>query len=126
MEILGYIGFVALIFLAVTWTIAVRVQLGIGVPSILGALFFLVAAIALTISGANKIHSFWIIPAGFGLTLFVALLSVHVPIVFGLFRLVASAFAVIVRVGIPEEKIKAALEADLRAAVARWREKNDA
>lgn len=120
MDILGYIGFAVLIFLAVTWTIGVRVKLDAGVHTIAGALFFLVAAIILGVSGANKLHSLWIIPSGFILALLLSLLAVHVRPVFGLFRLLASAFAGIVRVGIPAEKIKAAQDAGLRATIDEW------
>lgn len=119
MEILAYIGFAVLISLAVTWTIGVRVQLGAGVHTIVGALFFLVSAIVLGVSGANKLHSFWIVPSGFVLAMFLSFLAVHVPAVFGLFRLLASAFAALVRVGIPKERIKAAQEADVSATIER-------
>lgn len=125
MDILGDVGFAALIFLAVTWTIGVRVQLGTGVPAIVGALFFLVAAMILAVSDANKLHSFWIIPSGFVLSILLGYLAVDKPAIFALFRLLASAFAAIVRVGIPVEKIKAAQAADSRAALERWRERND-
>ena len=115
MEILGYVGFAALILLAATWTIGVRVQLGAGVHTIFGALFFLVAAIVLTVSDADKLHSLWIIPAGFVLAVLLSLLAVHAPPLFAVFRLLVSGFAAIVRVGIPREKIQVALQADLQA-----------
>ena len=124
MEILGYVGFAALIFLAATWTIGVRVQLGAGVHTIVGALFFLVAAAALAVSGADKLHSLWIIPAGFVLAMFLSLLAIHAPPLFAIFRLLASGFAAIVRVGIPKERIETAQQADLRATIERSR-KND-
>jgi len=120
MDILGYIGFAVLIFLAVTWTIGVRAKLDAGAHTIIGALFFLVAAIVLGVSGANKLHSLWVIPSGFILALLLSLLVVHVPPVFSLFRLLASAFASIVRVGIPAEKVKAAQDAGLRATMDEW------
>jgi hypothetical protein len=123
MEILGYIGFAVLIFLAVTWTISVRVELGAGVHTIVGALFFLVAAIILSVSGANRLHSLWLIPAGFVLTVFLALARVHLPAIFWVARLVGSAYAMLIRVGIPEEKIRAALQADMKATMQRWEEK---
>ncbi len=119
MEILGYVGFAALILLAATWTIGVRVQLGAGVHTIFGALFFLVAAIVLTVSDADKLHSLWIVPAGFVLAALLSLLAVHAPPLFSIFRLLASGFAAIVRVGIPRERIEAALQADVRATIDR-------
>ena len=124
MEILGYVGFAALVFFAVTWTIGVRAQLGAGVHTIFGALFFLVAAIVLAVSDVSKLHSFWIIPVGFVLAMFLSLLAVHVPPLYAVFRLLASGFAAIVRVGIPKERIQAAAQADLQATIERAR-KND-
>ncbi len=47
MQILGYIGYALLVFFAVTGAIAVRVQLGLGLFTIMGALFYMVAAILL-------------------------------------------------------------------------------
>lgn len=123
MEILGYIGFAVLIFLAVTWTIGVRIKLDAGVQTIIGALFFLVAAVILAVSGANKLHSLWIIPSGFILALLLSLLAVHVPPIFSLFRFLASVFAGIVRVGIPAEKIRAAQDVGLRATIDEWASK---
>jgi hypothetical protein len=119
-DIFGYIGFIVLIFLAITWTVGVRVKLDAGVHTIIGALFFLVAAIVLGVSGANKLHSLWIIPAGFILTAYLSLLAVYVPPVFSLFRLLASVFAAIVRVGIPAEKIKAAQDEGLKVTIDKW------
>lgn len=101
LDFLGYIGYAVLLFLAVTWTIGVRVKLDAGVHTIAGTLFFLLSAISLGISGANKLHSFWIIPVGFVFPLLLSLCAVHIPPVFRLFRFLASAFARIVRVGIP-------------------------
>ncbi len=120
MEILGYIGFAALLLLAVTWTIGVRVRLGAGIGVILGALFFVVAAIVLGVSGANKLHSLWIVPTGFLLSIFIGSLGVYAPAPFQVFRYVAGAFANMVRAGIPAERIKAAQDAADMKAVIDW------
>jgi hypothetical protein len=120
MDILGYIGFAVLIFLAVTWTIGVRVKFDAGIPTIAGALFFLAAAIFLGVSGANKLHSLWVVPVGFIFTVLLSLLAVHVPPALSLFKLLASAYASIVRVGIPAAKIKAARDAGLKATIDEW------
>ena len=128
MDILGYIGYAVLIFLAVVWTIFVRIKLDAGVHTITGALFFLVAAIVLGVLGANKIHSLWIIPSGYILSLLLSILAVHLPPVFSLFRFLASAFAGIIRIGIPAEKIKVAQDSGLKTAIDEWfskREKKD-
>lgn len=117
MEIVGYIGFGALVLLAVVWTLGVRVKLDAGAHTVVGALFFVVAAITLGISGNDKLHSLWIIPVGFALPVVVALIGAHTPFLFGPFRVVAAAFAAVVRVGIPAHRIKAAQDAGLRASI---------
>ena len=120
MDILGYIGFAVLIFLAVTWTFGVRTQLDAGTGTVIGALFFLVSALVLAISGASKIHSLWIVPAGFIIPLIVVFIGNISRLLLLPFRLVAGAFASIVRIGIPAERIRAAQEAGLRATVEEW------
>jgi len=66
MDTVGNIGFAVLLVLAVIWTLGVRVKLDAGVHVILGALVFLAGAIAIGISGANRLHSLWVLAAGFG------------------------------------------------------------
>lgn len=117
MEIVGSIGFAALILLAAIWTLGVRVKLDAGTHTIFGALFFLVGAIALGISSADKLHSLWIIPAGFIFSVLLGLIVGYAPFLFGPFKLLSSVFAGIVRIGIPAHKIKAAQEAGLKASI---------
>ena len=117
MNILGYIAYAALIFLSVTWTLGVRVKLGTGVHTIFGALFFLASAIFVGVSGVNKLHSLWLIPTGFILSMLSSLLAVHFPPLFHLIKFLSSVFAVIVRIGIPTSKIKAAQDAALSANI---------
>ena len=120
MEILGYIGFAALVALAAIWTIGVRVKLDAGANTILGALFFVVGAVWLSISDADKLHSLWVIPAGFIFAILTAYLPAYIPPLFGPFRLIASLFAAVVRVGIPANRIRAAQEVGLKASVEEW------
>jgi len=120
METLAYIGYWALIALAAIWTIGVRVKLDAGVPTILGALFFLAGAIAIGISGADRLHSLWIIAAGFAFTILMTYVGAYLPLLFAPFRLLASMFARVVRIGIPADRIKAAQEAGLRASIDEW------
>jgi hypothetical protein len=54
MDTLGSLGFGALITLAVIWTLGVRVKLDVVSHTVLGALFFVVAAIALGLLGADR------------------------------------------------------------------------
>lgn len=124
MEILGYIGFVILVFLAITWTFGVRKELAAGIPTILGALYFLIALISLIALKADKLHSFWIIPLGFALPYFLTLLSIYLPILYAPLKLIASIFAGIVRLGIPQYKIDRAMEADMIAVMERFKEQH--
>ena len=113
MQIVGYVGYVILIFFAITWTLGVRVKLGAGLFTIMGALFYMVAAILLGVLGINKLHSWWLLPSGF---IFVRLctfiLATRVPLLYNLVKILGSVYAGIIRIGIPSNKIKAAQHAD--------------
>ena len=132
METLAYISYWALIALAAIWTLGVRIKLDAGVAVILGALFFLAGAIAIGISGADRLHSLWIIAAGFAFTFVMSYVGAYLPLLFAPFRLLASIFARVVRIGIPADRIKAAQEAGLKAFIDEWakkvegKKKNDA
>lgn len=117
MEIVGYIGFTVLVFLAVTWTIGVRTTLHLQTASIFSALVFVVAAVILVATDTNKLHSLWIIPVGFALAAFGGLLAFHFRPAFEVLRFFASAFANVVRIGIPAERIRAAYDANLKAQI---------
>ena len=117
MEILGYIGYAALLALAAIWTLGVRAKLDAGANTILGAFFFVVGAVVLGVSGADKLHSLWVIPAGFIFAILVAYVAAHVPLLFGPFRLLARFVAIVVRVGIPAHRIRAAQEVGLKASI---------
>jgi hypothetical protein len=119
-EILGYIGYAALIALAAIWTLGVRIKLALAAHTVLGALFFVVGAVALSLSGSDKLHSLWIIAAGYVFAILMGLLAAHVPWLFRPFRLLASVFAAIVRVGIPAERVQAAQIADLKTTIDEW------
>jgi hypothetical protein len=99
MEILGYIAYAALLFLAVTWTLGVRMTPDAGVHTICGAMFFLASAVVLSVIGANWLHAVWLIAAGFILSMLLPLVAVHAPPLFSPLRLLASTFAGIVRLG---------------------------
>jgi len=120
MDILGSIGYWLLVALAVIWTAGVRTRLEAGEHTILGALFLLIGAIALGVSGADKIHSLWIAPAGLVFAILMAYVAAHSPLLFAPFRVLASLFAKLVRLGIPVHKIHAAQEAGLKASIDEW------
>jgi len=113
MQILGYIGYTILIFFAITWTLGVRVKLGAGLFTIMGALFYVVATIFLGVFGINKLHSWWIVPSGFlFVRLCIFILATHVPLLYSLVKILGSVYAGIVRIGIPSEKIRNAQRRD--------------
>lgn len=120
MEILGYIAFAVLIFLAITWTIGVRTQLDAGTHTIVGALFFLVSVLILFISGASKVHALWLVPVGFVVPFAIVFFGNISRVFLVPFRLLAGVFASVVRIGIPAERIRAAQEAGLRATGEEW------
>ncbi|OGA41656.1 MAG: hypothetical protein A3G24_09635 [Betaproteobacteria bacterium RIFCSPLOWO2_12_FULL_62_13] len=120
MDILGHIGYWALVALAVIWTVGVRIKLDAGTHTVLGALFFLISAVVLTVSGADKLHSLWIIPAGLVFAILMAYAGAHFPFPFAPFRLLASLFAGLIRAGIPPHRIRAAQEAGLKASIEEW------
>jgi hypothetical protein len=117
MNILGYVGYAVLIFLAATWTLGVRIKLGINMYTIFGALFFLASALIIGISGVNKLHSLWLIPSGYILPQVISKLAIHISPLFHLIKLLSSGFAMIIRIGVPTSKIKAAQDAASRATV---------
>jgi ankyrin repeat protein len=107
MQILGYVGYTILIFFAVTWTLGVRIKLGAGLFTIMGALFYMVAAISLGVLGINKLHSWWLLPSGFIFVWLCTLILAHrVPLLYSLVTIFGSVYAGIVRIGIPSEKIQ--------------------
>lgn len=107
MQIFGYVGYAILIFFAVTWSLGVRIKLGAGLFTIMGALFYMVAAIVLGVFGINKLHSWWLLPAGFIFVMLCTFILAHrVPLLYSLIKIFGSAYAAIVRIGIPSEKIR--------------------
>ena len=113
MQILGYIGYAILIFFALTWTLGVRVELAVGLHTIMGALFYMVATILLGILGINKLHSWWILLSGFIFGMVCTfILSARIPLLYSFVKILASIYAGIIRIGIPAERIKAAQHRD--------------
>ncbi|HIJ70913.1 MAG TPA: hypothetical protein HPP87_06070 [Planctomycetes bacterium] len=107
MQILGYVGYTILIFFAITWTLGVRVKLGAGLFTIMGALFYMVSAILLGVFGINKLHSWWLLPSGFIFVMLCTFILAHrVPLLYSLVKIFGSVYAGIVRIGIPSEKIR--------------------
>jgi hypothetical protein len=121
MEIIGYIGYAILIFLALAWTLGVRLKLGSGLSVIMGALFFTTAALLLAVMELNKIHSWWLIPLGYIFMIVCTfILSARIPILSNLIKIIGSLYATIIRVGIPSEKIIQAKHVAAKEAVERF------
>jgi hypothetical protein len=105
-QILGYLGYAILIFFAVVWAVGVRRMLTLVLPTIMGALFYMLAAIFLGVSGVNKWHSWWLLPAGYGVIwLCTMILAAETPVLSWLIRQLGSTYANIIRRGIPAEAI---------------------
>jgi len=113
MQLLGYIGYIILIFLALSWTLGAGIKLKVGLHTIMGALFYMTAAILLGVLEVNKLHSWWLLPSGFIFVMVCAfILSARIPLLCSLVKILGSIYAGIIRIGIPSEKIKAAQYAD--------------
>lgn len=120
MDILGYIGYSILIFFALTWTLGVRVKLEAGLFTIMGSLFYVIAAICLGLFGINKLHSWWLLPSGFAFVMLCTFILAHrVPLLYSLVKILGSFWAGIVRIGIPSKKIKQIQAIDAMATVDR-------
>ena len=113
MQILGYIGYTILIFFALTWTLGIRVKLEVGLHTIMGALFYMIAAILLGVLGINKLHSWWLLPSGFIFVMICTfILSTRIPLLYSLVKILGSIYAWIIRIGIPAHRITTAQHAD--------------
>ena len=120
MQILGYIGYAILILFALIWTLGVRVKFEVGLHTIMGALFYMIAAILLGVLGINKLHSWWILPSGFICVMIcMFILFARIPLLYSIVKILGSVYAGIIRVGIPSEKIKAAQHADAMETIER-------
>ena len=120
MKILGYIGYAILIIFALSWTLGVRIKLGAGLFTIMGALFYVVAAIFLGVFGINKLHSWWVLPSGFIFVMLCTFILAHrVPLLYSLVKISGSFYAGIIRIGIPSEKIREAQHADAMETIER-------
>ena len=109
MQTLGYVGYGILIFFAVTWTLGVRTKLDSGLHTILGALFYVVAAVLVDLLGVSKLHSWWLIPGGFAFVIICSIIiSAQVPVLYPLIKFLGSSYAKLIRLGVPSQKIAAA------------------
>ena len=63
--IIGYLLYVVLLFLALTWMFGVRVTPAPMYPTILGSFYFTILAITFPFLSDNFLHLLWLIPLGF-------------------------------------------------------------
>lgn len=125
MQIIEYIAYGYLVLSAIAYTIGVRTQLGVGIQTILGALFFILAALALYILKISKIHALWLLPSGFFFMMSCNfIISARIPLLSGLLIMVGSLYSALVRIGIPKEKIEAAQHSSNTEAVKNWLEQS--
>ena len=93
-------------------------------PSVLGALFFMASAIVLGVLEISKIHSLWLIPSGFVFAMIsVFIFSSRIPVLNSALKILGSVYAGIVRIGISQEKIRAAQESDNMETIQNWLDK---
>jgi hypothetical protein len=119
MHVLGIVGYVILSLLATMWLLGVRTQLGCGIPVILSSLFLLAGTVVLPFSGQSLLHSWWMIPAGYGVGI-LAGPCLRVPVVGAVLHLVGSLYAGIVRIGVDPARVEEALVAADLAAIEEW------
>ena len=124
MEILGYIGYIVLIFFASTWTMGVRIKLDLALPTALGALFFTSATVLLWVFEVDKIHSWWVLPSGFAFSMFcLFILSARVPVLSDLIKFIGSLYMGLIRIGISQEKVKHAQYVSNMQNIEKWASK---
>jgi hypothetical protein len=108
LDVLGYVSYGVLCLFALIWTLGVRRRLSAGLPVIIGALTFVVAAILLPVLQLNLLHSLWVIPAIFATITLIynPLLSHQVPVLYPLLKTIGSIYARVIRIGIGSQYIK--------------------
>lgn len=120
MTIIGYIGYAILCWFAVSFVITLRKNIGAGRLQILNTLIIVVGAIVIPLAGFDKLHSFWILIAGFGggfvftvIARFPRLLRIPCYPLF----LITDIVGAIIWFGIPFEKIAAARDASMKEII---------
>ena len=100
-NILGYITYGILIFLAISWGIGVRKKLDASNWTIFGAFLFLLSAILLFVLKLNLINSIWIIPVIYVIILLIPYIYVYnIPLVKDIITAVATLYANLLRLGL--------------------------
>lgn len=104
--IIGYIGYIILIYFAVTWIIGVRIKYDACYWTIFGSLLFTVAAIILPLLKINFLHTLWIVPSIFLIIRSIPYLFVHdIPVIKNFIKKSASIYANTIRIGIDKNSL---------------------
>ncbi len=117
-DLLGWLGFAVLCFYAITWTWGIRVKLDAGIPFVSATTFFVISALLVGFGYIGRIHSWWLVPAGF-IWNFLALYAVltRIPLLFEIVVLPAALYSRLVRIGIPPQEIRASQKAAIERAI---------
>jgi hypothetical protein len=96
---IGYIGYIILIYFAVTWAIGLRTKYDACYWTIFGSLLFTVAATFLPLLKINFLHTLWIVPSIFLTVLTIPYIFIHnIPFIKHFIKKAASIYASIIRI----------------------------
>jgi len=123
MDILGYIAYIILIFLAFTWALGVRLKLGTGLHTIIGSLFFTLSVVIIPAIKVSFLHAIWLIPVGYLSSLIIAYILPRFKVLSRPLVLIGSIYAGVLRLGIDKDKIRQAQRKVTFEAVESWSEK---
>ena len=103
-DIFGYLLYIILIFVTVTWMYGVRIK-NIQYTTALGSLYLLVLTIIFPLCGVSFLNILWLAPLGVILsTLFNFILIYKIPVLTILFRIILDAYVSLLRIGLNRKK----------------------
>lgn len=123
---IGYLGYTILIFFAVTGIIYIRTKYDAGFWIIFSSLLFIIAAIILPLLKINFLHSLWIVPSIFIITLIIPYIFAYdIPVLKHFIKTAGNIYAGIIRIGLDKDMINSkAKELDMEF-VENWARKKD-
>lgn len=125
MQIIGIIGYVILIFIALTWAVGVRTRLETSREVIFVAFLFMVFAICIPVLGIELIYSWlFIIIAYLSSFAIMAILSNDIPFLLSIINPFVLLYAGLIRLGIPAERIQQAKKEHAKQAIENYWSKN--
>ena len=115
MNTLGIIAYGLLVFLAISWAWGIRANLNFTLGTGLSSLLMVIFAIIIPVSGFNRLHAIWMIPAGMFFGVFMMMFglkwSISVPGFFRVFqfvRFLGVGYMRLLRLGVSKEKLQQA------------------